>query len=174
VERYSAGGQQERAGELAREVVRARPDVIVFSGNSLAFKRATPTIPLVGVMGDPIALGLVTSLAHPGGNITGISTDAGIKFWTKHLEMVREIVPMATKVGWLASPGFWNGAIGRTLSDAANQAGISLLGPPLASPINEEECRRVLLAMAREQPSAVICQRRNRNLRLPVGDCWLG
>src|SRR5262249_9525352 len=149
VERYSTGDQEERTGELAREVVRTRPDVIVSSGTPLllALKAATPTIPIVGVMYDPVAFGLVASMARPGGNITGVSVDAGIELWTKYLEMVREIVPTATKVGFLVSRGQWDTPLSRKLREVAGQAGISLLGPPVASPISEAAYRPVLLAM---------------------------
>jgi putative tryptophan/tyrosine transport system substrate-binding protein len=165
VERYSGGGQEERFGELAHEVVRTGPDVIVTSGNELlmVFKTATPTIPVVGVMADPVAYGITTSVARPGGNITGVSNDAGIELWAKYLQMVRETVPMATKVGFLASRQRWDQAQGRTLSEIADQAGILLLGPPLASPINEAEYRRVLLAMAQEHAGAVIVSSQTEN-----------
>jgi putative ABC transport system substrate-binding protein len=82
--------------------------------------------------------------------------DAGIELWTKYLEMVREIVSTATKVGYLASRGQWDTPLSRKLREVASQAGISLLGPPLASPISEAEYRPVLLAMAQERASAVI------------------
>jgi putative tryptophan/tyrosine transport system substrate-binding protein len=108
------------------------------------------------------------------GNFTGVSVDAGIELWTKYLEMVRETVPMATKVGFLATRQAWDQATGRTLSEIAGQAGILLLGPPLASPINEEDYRRVLLAMAQERAGAVIVSGQNRKLRIPADDCWLG
>jgi putative ABC transport system substrate-binding protein len=122
VERYSAGGQEERFGELAREVVRAGPDVIVSTAVALllAFKRATPTIPIVGVMADPIFFGLATSVSRPEGNITGVSVDAGIELLTKQLQVVRETVPMATRVGYLASPKVW--APAAALGDIAGQA----------------------------------------------------
>ena len=81
VERYSAEGRRERHVELAREVVGTHPDVIVaITGQlALAFKAATTEIPIVTSSADPVAYGLVQSLAHPGGNITGASPDAGIQ-----------------------------------------------------------------------------------------------
>jgi putative ABC transport system substrate-binding protein len=165
VERYSGGGQPERFAELAREVMHTGPDVIVTSGNALALAltTATPTIPVVGVTADPMAYGLTTSVARPVGNFTGVTVDAGIELVAKYLEIVRETVPMATKVGFLASQGEWDQARGRTLSEIAGQAGILLLGPPLASPINEEEYRRVLLAMAQEHAGAVIVSGQTEN-----------
>ena len=82
VERYSAEGQPDRFAQLARDVVDTRPDAI-FSGESslgLAFKVATTTIPIVTASSDPVASGLVSNLARPGGNITGTANDAGRKF----------------------------------------------------------------------------------------------
>jgi putative ABC transport system substrate-binding protein len=165
VERYSGSGQEERFAELAREVVRTGPDVIVTSGTALplVFKTATPTIPVVGVMADPVAYGVTTSVARPEGNITGVSTDAGVELVAKYLQMVRETVPMATKMGFLASQVVWDQAPGRTLREIAGQTGILLLGRPLASPINEGEYRRVLLAMAQEHADAVIVSSQTEN-----------
>jgi putative ABC transport system substrate-binding protein len=92
VERYSGGGQPERFGELAREVVHTVPDAIVTSGNAMAMalKTASPTIPVVGVVADPIAYGLTTSVARPVSNFTGVSVDAGIELVAKYFEMVRD------------------------------------------------------------------------------------
>jgi putative ABC transport system substrate-binding protein len=165
VERYSGGGQPERFGELAHEVVHTGPDVVIISGNALALAFTTPTstVPVVGVTADPMAYGLTSSVARPGGNFTGVTVDAGIELVAKYLEIVRETVPMATKVGFLASRGEWDQARGRILSEIADQAGILLLGPPLASPINEEEYRRVLLAMAQEHAGAVIVSGQTEN-----------
>ncbi len=78
VERYSAEGRSERFAALAAAVVSSKPDVIVSNANDLvkAFAAATATIPIVGITGDPIAENLVTNLAHPGGNLTGVSNKA--------------------------------------------------------------------------------------------------
>jgi hypothetical protein len=65
--------------------------------------------------------------------------DAGIELVAKYIEMVRETIPMATKVGFVATRQAWDQALGRTLNEIAGRAGILLLGPPLASPINEGE-----------------------------------
>src|SRR4030095_9189791 len=74
-----AEGQQERHAALAPQVVRLQPDVILTAGTpgTLAAKHATPSIPIVSaVAGDPVAAGLVVSLAAPGGNVTGLTTMA--------------------------------------------------------------------------------------------------
>jgi putative ABC transport system substrate-binding protein len=72
-----AEGQQERFADLARELVRLQPDVILTAGTpgTLAAKHVTQSIPIVtAIAGDPVAAGLVASLAQPGGNVTGLST----------------------------------------------------------------------------------------------------
>jgi putative ABC transport system substrate-binding protein len=78
VERFSAEGRSERFAPLAEEVVRRNPDVIIVNFNDLAkrFAMATSRIPLVVITSDPIAAGLLTNLAHPGGNLTGVSINA--------------------------------------------------------------------------------------------------
>jgi putative ABC transport system substrate-binding protein len=75
VERYSGEGRTERYAELARDVVNTHPDLILAVGGrlSLDFKMATTTIPIVTMIIDPIAMGLVASIARPGGNITGVT-----------------------------------------------------------------------------------------------------
>jgi putative tryptophan/tyrosine transport system substrate-binding protein len=105
VERYSAEGRSERFASLAAEVVSRNPDVILVNLNSLAktFAAATATIPIVAITGDPIAAGLVTSLAHPGGNLTGVSVDAGVEIVAKRLQILKEAIPKASKVAYLDS-----------------------------------------------------------------------
>ena len=73
IERFSGEGRAEHFPELARDVVNRNPDLIFAIGYRLVldFKAATATIPIVGMMGDPVAVGIVPNLARPGGNITG-------------------------------------------------------------------------------------------------------
>ena len=85
---------------LAAELVRLQPDLIWTEGAvaGIAAKNATTTIPIVAISGDPVRLGLVSSMAHPGGNITGISLIAP-ELAAKRLEILRELIPTATRVG---------------------------------------------------------------------------
>ena len=79
VERYSADGRAERFAPLAAEIVGRSPDVIIANQNSLVqtLLTATGTIPVVAITGNPLLGGLVTNLARPGANLTGVSVDAG-------------------------------------------------------------------------------------------------
>ena len=158
VERYSGGGHQERYSELAREVVRTKPDLIAVFSNPLVetFKAATDTIPIVGAMGDPVAFGIVSSVARPGGNITGVSVSVSDEIWAKRLQILREVVPTAARVGYLTLRSQWDRLHASALREAAQQAGISLIGPPLESPIQETEYRRVLTTMSRERLDGLI------------------
>src|SRR5262245_39024332 len=92
--------------DLAAELVRLKVDLIVVSGIgvALAAKKVTATIPIVMTRaGDPVALGLVASLARPGGNITGVST-LSFDLVTKRLEVLKDAVPKLARVGVLSPP----------------------------------------------------------------------
>jgi putative tryptophan/tyrosine transport system substrate-binding protein len=93
----------DRLPQLAVELVQVKPDVIVGPATiqAVALKKATDTIPIVvGAMADPVELGLIKSYARPGGNVTGIMPYvAGLP--TKQLELARELVPGATRIGLL-------------------------------------------------------------------------
>jgi putative ABC transport system substrate-binding protein len=103
-----AENQLDRLPALAADLVRRRVAVIVASGTTVAVpaKAATTTIPIVFAGGgDPVALGLVASLNRPGANVTGIANLAG-ELAPKRLQLVRELIPNATRFGVLADPAF--------------------------------------------------------------------
>ena len=125
IERYSAEGHHERYADLAREIVTRNPDVIVTGTNPvvIAFTAATSTIPVVAFMLDPLKAGLVTSLARPGGNLTGITLDAGIEIWGKRLQMLKEAIPSTAKAAFLGMRDGWEGSSGQVLRDAGRPIG---------------------------------------------------
>src|SRR5437660_7221326 len=142
IERYSAEGHHERYADLAREIVSRNPDVIVTGTNPVvtAFKAATSTIPLVAFMLDPLEAGLVTNLARPGGNLTGITLDAGIEIWGKRLEMLKEAIPSTAKAAFLGMRDGWEGSSGEFIRDAGGRLGISLISmvPQKGTPVEIE------------------------------------
>ena len=104
-----AEGKEERLTDLAAELVRLKVDVIVVSATRgpLAAKQATTTIPIVmAASGDPVAAGLVASLARPGGNVTGLSVISP-ELSGKRLELLKGVVPKLSRVAvlWDADPG---------------------------------------------------------------------
>jgi putative tryptophan/tyrosine transport system substrate-binding protein len=107
IDNRSAEGHAERLPALAAELVALKPDLLVAFGPqvAVALKSATATIPIVFVaVFDPVAIGLVQSLPKPGGNITGLATSAG-DIIEKQLEILRELVPGASKIALLVNPG---------------------------------------------------------------------
>ena len=102
-----AEGRFDRLPDLAAELVRLKVDVIVGvpTSGALAAKNATRTIPIVGVsLTDPVGLGLIASLARPGGNVTGVSYSVGTDIFGKDLELLREVVPKVRRVAVLSNP----------------------------------------------------------------------
>jgi putative ABC transport system substrate-binding protein len=165
VDLYSAEGKAERYEALAREVVSTNPDLIYTTGTplTLRFKAATSTIPVVTITGDPIRFGIVTNLARPGGNITGVSADAGIEVWGKRLALLAQAVTDLNRVAFVSTQGGWNGPGGRAVRDAAPALGISLSSVLLTSPFNEEEYRRVLGSIQRDQVDGIMISDENEN-----------
>jgi len=101
-----AEGNFERLPSLAGDLIRLSPDVLFVStaNASLAAKAATSTIPIIFVaVADPLGVGLVASLARPGGNVTGI-TNIIAELGGKRLELLKEIVPTASRVAILVNP----------------------------------------------------------------------
>jgi putative tryptophan/tyrosine transport system substrate-binding protein len=103
IEYRSAEGHDERYASLAAELVGAKVDLILTRGTpaALAAKRATTTTPVVIVgVGDPVGQGIVASLAHPGGNVTGLSA-AVTDIYPKRVQLLKELVPHAARIGGL-------------------------------------------------------------------------
>jgi len=106
IEARWAEGDYDRLPDLAAELVGLKVDVIVTTGTkaTLGAKRATSTIPIVmGSSGDVVAVGIVASLAKPGGNITGL-TNVGRELGPKRLELIKEAVPRVSRVAYLVNP----------------------------------------------------------------------
>jgi len=126
-----AGGQNDRLPALAADLVRRQVSVIavlVGTPAALAAKAATSTIPVVFQVGtDPVAAGLVASLARPGGNITGV-TNLNTELGPKRLELLRELIPTANTIALLVNPTspFITENISRELQSAARTLGLQL------------------------------------------------
>jgi putative tryptophan/tyrosine transport system substrate-binding protein len=157
VERYSGEGRPERYAELARDVVNTHPDLILAVGGrlSLDFKMATTTVPIVAIIVDPIALGLVASIARPGGNITGVAIAAGLEIIGKRMGLLVEAMPKLSTVGYLASRRFWEDPRGTATREAAKRAGVAL-SPAMLGVFNEAEYERVFKSMEQDRADGLM------------------
>ncbi len=133
IEQRFAHGSFERLPQLVQELVGLRVDVIVAAPfpAAQAAKRGTSTVPIVMLAGgDPVAAGLVASLARPGGNVTGVSNEAG-DVMPKMLELLREIVPAARRIAVLHNPGNpMHVPFREQLDAAARSLGVHLIYAP--------------------------------------------
>jgi len=154
IERYSGEGRAENYAELARKVASRNPDVAfaVTVWMARPLKEATSTIPIVAVTSDPVDDGLVPSLARPGGNITGVSVDAGLEIWGKRFQLLREVIPTISKVGILALRQNPERA---AALHAAEEAGIPVVGPSLIDRGIEVEYRRYFAVISQEGADAL-------------------
>lgn len=157
VERYAADGRPEGYAAFARDVVSRHPSVIVTNTNILAqrFAQATGTIAIVAGMGDPVEAGVVQSLARPGGNVTGVSVNAGPEIWGKRLQILKEAVPSASRAVFL-NPSFADdSARGAALRQAAERVGLRV-GPVRVQPQSTAEYRRAFAAIAAAAPDGIL------------------
>src|SRR5262249_26496194 len=107
IEYRFADGRFDRLAQLAADLAGLRQDVIVanLTPSAIAAKNATATIPIVMINGnDPVRLGLVASLARPGGNVTGVAYSVGMDIFGKILELLKEAVPNLRRVAVLSNP----------------------------------------------------------------------
>jgi putative ABC transport system substrate-binding protein len=164
IEHRWAEGQQDRLPGLANDLVRIKVDIIMTSGMSavLAAKNATKTIPIVFAgAADPIAWGLVASLAQPGGNVTGLSELAGRELEGKRLELLKEAFPRISRVAVVLD------STGRVdpspLQSAARALGLTLqLSDETVTP---DEFRSAFTSMAREKVDALYAPQTPTNVR---------
>ena len=156
IEHRSAEGRDEPFADLAAELVRLKVDLILTRGTpaALAAKHATPVIPVVitGV-GDPVGQGIITSLAHPGGNITGLSATV-TEIYPKRVELLKELVPKAARIAALFNMS--NPAIPRQWT-AVETAARSLGVQPLLLDVRKaEDLRPAFETAMRERADALV------------------
>jgi putative tryptophan/tyrosine transport system substrate-binding protein len=140
-------------------VLASNPDVIVvFLSHELTiqFGKATSSIPIVASMGDPVAAGIVKNLARPEANITGIAADAGNEMQGKHLELLKEALPSASRVAYLSPRAQWEGAWGGAVLEAGKRLGVSIIGIPLEATAGEPQYRQAFETMAQQRANALM------------------
>ncbi len=159
VDQYATEGRVERYAEVARNIVQAKPDVIALGFDhqfTLEVAKATSTIPIVATFGDPVAAGIIKNMARPERNITGVSLDAGIEMQGKHLEIIRQAVPTASRIAYLSNRAEWDGAWGQAVRDAGQRSGVSIIGMPMERSAGDEEYRQAFQAMALQSVDALM------------------
>ena len=134
IEYRYADGKRERLDDLAAELVRLKSDILVVTGNPAAAKKASATIPIIFVLAtDPVGSGYVSSLARPGGNLTGLSVMAP-DLDGKRLELAKEAFPKVALVAFLWELGGTRGNLPLTDMEAAAKAlGLKVLSLPVRS-----------------------------------------
>ncbi len=155
IEYRYAEGREERLHDLAAELVRLKVDVIVAAGPAIrAAQQATTTIPIVmAVSGNPVGDGLVASLAHPGGNITGLSLMIP-EVSGKRLEFLQEAVPTLSHVAVLWNPTVLGSTVAfKETQTAAHALGLQLQSIEVRSP---DEFDQAFAAMTREHADALV------------------
>ena len=150
IEYRSADGKYERLRELADELLRLEPDVLVaaFPAPALVAKSATSTVPVVAASVDnPVDMGLAATMARPGGNITGISGFAQ-EVVAKRVQLVHELVPTARRIGILANPDAGRpGGLDSAIVNWERTLGVQILMYRARGP---DEFEGVFSAMARD------------------------
>ena len=146
--RYSAEGHQDKYIEVAHRAFDAAPDVILGVGNmAAAYRSLQASIPLVFVYADPVSEGLVASIARPGGNVTGVSTDAGLEILGKRLSILKEAVPTLSNPYYLTVKIDWETAAGAAIRSAAEGLGLTISAIPIDGTIDDNAYERVFAAM---------------------------
>jgi putative tryptophan/tyrosine transport system substrate-binding protein len=172
----AAGREAERLPQLARELVAAKPDVIVSATERAgsALMEATREIPVVlALAGDPVALGLTKSLARPTGNVTGFTTGNDTVV-PKRLELLRELVPGLRKVALLwTAENLQHRLVFERTREAAAALGVELLSLPVAA---DEDISRALAKAEKESATGLIVAADPltvRNRRTIIDECLL-
>ena len=150
-----AKGRAERYPALAAELVRLPADAIVAWGTpaSLAAKQATGTVPIVMISGDPIAVGLVPGLAHPGANVTGLSTLAA-DLEGKRIELLKELLANLARVAVLSNPT--NPFCTVAVQNARAAAMALHLDVEVVEAAQERDLDRAFLTLSRQRPDAIL------------------
>jgi putative tryptophan/tyrosine transport system substrate-binding protein len=158
IEYRYADGHYDRLPALAADLVRLKVDIVVTEGTppTRAAKQATTTIPIVmTVTGDPIAAGLVTNLARPGGNITGASFFFP-EMAAKRLQLLKEVIPALSRVTVVWNPSnAVHGPVVKSVEEAAKLLGIGVQHVKIQVPADVDDA---LVAMSRHRESLVVLE----------------
>src|SRR5260370_22280249 len=127
IERYGKEQYLSDAAALAAQVVRSNPDVIyVIDPAATFFQHETSKITIVTITNDPVVAGFAQSLAHPGGNITGVAAEADASIHGKRIALLREMFPAMSKLACIAPRRTWERSSSAPVRAAADAVGVAL------------------------------------------------
>jgi len=156
IERYGKEQYQSDSAALAAQIVRSNPDVIyVIDPGATFFLRETSKISIVTITNDPVAAGFAQSLAHPGGNITGVSVDPGPSIHGKRIALLREMFPAMSKLACIAFRRAWDSS-GASVRAAADAAGVALVSVLMDFPGNATTYRNAIAQASRDGADAIM------------------
>jgi putative tryptophan/tyrosine transport system substrate-binding protein len=155
IERYSRETSNVRSNATIAAIVDSKPDLIFVVGAGAVFKLATNTIPIVAFSIDPIREDLVKSLAHPGGNITGVSFNPEVPIHGKRIALLRECFPPLKKLAVLATRGTFNYYLPE-IREAADAQGVPLAGCLIDVPSSEAVYRDAIAKVKGEGADAIM------------------
>ena len=156
VERWSGSGMTDDAyAVLCQRVVATRPDIFVARGRLSIenTRKATSTIPIVGLGGFPDDL--LSRLARPGGNTTGIAAVFGTMLLAKMLQLLHDAVPSASRIAWLGQQNRWRSSLSDTTRAGAEQLGLTLVPALYEEPATEAKIRSAMASVADQDIHAV-------------------
>jgi putative tryptophan/tyrosine transport system substrate-binding protein len=150
-----AGDKPETLQSLAAELVGRKPDVIVGEAfqAAQALQRTTKTIPIVFISGDPVTSGFVQSLAHPGGNLTGVA-NLSLELYPKRVEVLRAAIPNIRRMAVLIGPTVRPKVMVKTLKEAANTQGIE--AAPISFVNRAEDLGSAFASASRAKANAIL------------------
>ena len=153
-------GRERNASGLAAmvaEVIRSNPDVVyAIPPSPPVFKAQTDKVPLVALTGDPVAAGLVQSLARPGGNLTGVSVDTGPTIHGKRIALLREIFPAMSKLCCLTWRTHWENLLGLPMRAACDAAGLTFVTSLIDLSSSDAAYREAVAQASRDGANAIM------------------
>jgi putative tryptophan/tyrosine transport system substrate-binding protein len=158
LERRSAAGRVDRFGEILAELVGGEVDALVTVNDDMTqeARRITQTVPIVMVASwDPIAAGFAVNLAQPTGNVTGFTTQVGPEIRAKQLQLIKELLPEATRIAFLGMASDWESDEGKAVRAAARTLNVTLLHAQ-HTPLNYADAFSFI---TRERPNALYISR---------------
>jgi ABC-type uncharacterized transport system substrate-binding protein len=142
--------ESAQVNALAGEIATVRPDAIFAPAQNIVklLKTSGVKTPIVTIAVNPVGSGLAASLAHPGGNITGLSLDSGQNTLAKRIELLKTAAPAMTRMAILILKPYWKGRYDNIFGAAARQLGISVIGAPFETPADEPQYRQVFARLS--------------------------